>query len=79
MRELHGRLGLPVRGSGWKALVEHHHDVAADRLLHRDTGFRREEIRFSIYIHDLEGFTRTFFALVVNQVGINASVTCSHE
>ena len=42
--EVHGRLGLHVgRGRG-DALVEHHHDVAADRLLHLDAGFGREQV-----------------------------------
>src|SRR5258708_4522581 len=48
--ELHRRLGLGVRRSGRNALIEHHHDIAADRLLHLDTRFRREQIRISVHV-----------------------------
>ena len=40
MGELHRVLGLGMRRGGSDAVVEHHHDVAADRLLHLDAGFR---------------------------------------
>src|ERR1043165_1146281 len=50
MREIHGRLCFSLSSGGGNALIESHHDVAADCLLHCDARFRREEIRFSVYI-----------------------------
>jgi hypothetical protein len=47
--------------------------MATRRTLQLKTREQRE------LAHDLEGFTRNLFALVVNQAGINASVTCAHE
>jgi hypothetical protein len=48
--ELHGRLGLRVRGGGIDALIENRHDVAADRSLHLDAGFGREQVGPSIHV-----------------------------
>src|SRR5438034_8478398 len=50
MGELDGSLGLSERGGGKDALIEGHHDVASDRLLHLDAGFGREEIGLSIHV-----------------------------
>ena len=48
--ELHSRLGLIVRSGGRNALIEHHHDIAPDHLLHFDAGFRREQVRVAVHI-----------------------------
>src|SRR5262249_53862601 len=36
MREIHGRPGFGLNSRGGNALIESHHDVAADRFLHLD-------------------------------------------
>ena len=46
--EQHRGLGLRVAGGRRDTLIEHHHDVAADGLLHGDARFRREEERLAI-------------------------------
>jgi len=45
---LHREAGGPFGGGGVDADVEHHHDLAADRLLHRDRRLRREEMTVMI-------------------------------
>ena len=48
--EVHGGLGGGVVGGGGDALVEHHHDVAADGALHGDAGFGREVVEFAVHV-----------------------------
>ena len=48
MRELHRALRVIAGGGRRDALIQHHHDVAADRLLHLDAGFRRQHVRRAI-------------------------------
>ena len=48
VRERHGRGRLGVRRGGRDALVERHHDVAADRLLHREARLGREQVLLAV-------------------------------
>ena len=48
--QIHGRQGGGVLGGRGDALVEHHHDVAADRALHADAGFGREMVKRAVYV-----------------------------
>src|SRR5712691_6298259 len=79
MRERHGHLCLSVRSGGWDALVESHHDVTADHLLHRDAGFRREEVRFSIHITLKTGAVFVHFSGVRQRKYLKAAGVGQHR
>ena len=50
MGQLHRGFCLIKRRGRWDTLVEHHHDVAADGLLHGDAAFRREQMQRAVDI-----------------------------
>ena len=50
MGQLHGRLRLRIRRGGRDALIEHHHDIAADGLLHFNARLGRQQIALAIDI-----------------------------
>lgn len=48
--QFHGGAGLGVGRGGGDALVEYHHDVAADGALHGDAGLGREQMGGAVHV-----------------------------